>query len=153
MEAITLYLPSRLVAIVRTSAMKRGQKLPEFILSELQRSLHRASDVSRKRTNASSHAESNWGELSDESLMQLANARMQRSQALQMHRLIHLAGARKLSGEENKLLDTLLEIHNEVGIKKAQAISEAIRRGLLPPLSDQYWSSPSRRKFYPRKRR
>jgi len=73
--------------------------------------------------------------------MNLTNVRMEKWQALQMHRLIHQAGALQLSSEEQKILDTLLEIHNELGIKKAQAIAEAIRRGLLPPRNDPYWNA------------
>lgn len=154
MEAVTLYLPPQFAASVRSVATQRGQRLPDFIMTELQRLLRSTPrDNGKKRASPAKSSMTNFRSLSDEDLMKLTNARMQRSHALQMHRLIHSAGARELSIEENKLLDTLLEIHNEVGIKKAQAIREAIQRGLLPPIEDEYWNSPSRRKFSPRKRR
>jgi preprotein translocase subunit Sec63 len=66
----------------------------------------------------------------DQEVMQLANLRMEKWQALQMHRLIHQAGVRQLSSEEQKILDTLLEIHNEIALRKARGIAEAIHRGL-----------------------
>jgi len=89
---------------------------------------------------------------SDQEVMRAANARMEKWQALQMHRLIHQAGARQLSFEEQKILDTLLEIHNEVARRKAQGIAEAIRRGLLPPMNDAFWSAP-RRQLMPKKKK
>ena len=84
-------------------------------------------------------------------VLKLANLRMERWQALQLHRLTHLAGTRQLTAEEQKILDLLLEIHNDLGMKKTQAIAEAIHRGILPPLNDSYWSGSPRRKLLPRK--
>ncbi len=152
METITLYLPTKLAASVRSVAVKRGQKLPDFILTELQRfSLPLLKNDRNRRTSSSRKATTDFHNLSEERLMELVNARMKRALALQMHRLIHLGGARQLSEEEHKLLDILLEIHNDIGIKKTQAIGEAIRRGLLPPLHDSYWTGSLRRKLAPRK--
>jgi len=83
--------------------------------------------------------------LPDQAVMQLANLRMEKRQALQRHRLIHQAGARQLSAKELKILDTLLEIHNEIGLRKAQGLAEAIRRGLLPLMNDALCSATLRR--------
>lgn len=91
--------------------------------------------------------------LSDSKVMETSNLRMEKWQALQMHRLNHLAGMRQLSSDEEKILGALLKIHNEIGIKKAKGIAEAIRRGLLPPANDPYWSASPRRKLLPRKKK
>src|SRR5574341_1509508 len=130
METVTINLPSQLAARARSLAEVQRKKLPEFLLVELQRVLNKKE--AKRPTRASHLSTKDWHIISDQEIMDLANLRMEKWQALQMHRLIHQAGARQLSSEEQKILDTLLEIHNELGIKKAQAIAEAIRRGLLP---------------------
>jgi hypothetical protein len=153
METITITLPSKLAAHARSIATLRQQKLPDFIQSELQRVLAKKAGGRIGRVGDQLKEQGDLRALSDQEVMRLANLRMEKWQALQMHRLIHLAGARELTSEEQKVLDTLLEIHNEIGIKKALGISEAIRRGLLPPMSDPYWNAPPRRKLMPRKKK
>lgn len=151
METITITLPSRLAARARSLAEMQQQKLPEFLLVELQHVLKRKEP--ERMARASRRSTNNWRIKSDQEVMNLANLRMDKWQALQMHRLIHQAGARQLTSEEQKILDTLLEIHNELGSKKAKAIAEAIRRGLLPPANDPYWIPPPRRKLTPKKKK
>jgi hypothetical protein len=150
METIAITLPSRLAARARSLAEVQRQNLPEFLLVELQHVLKRKEPERTGR--ASRRPTNNWRIISDHEVMNLANLRMEKWQALQMHRLIHQAGTRQLSSEEQKILDTLLEIHNELGSKKATAIAEAIRRGLLPPANDRYWNPPPRRKLTPKKK-
>jgi hypothetical protein len=151
METITITLPSRLAARARSLAEVQQQKLPEFLLVELQQMLNKKEP--ERMARASRRSTNNWHIMSDQEVMNLANLRMEKWQALQMHRLIHQAGARQLTLGEQKILDTLLEIHNELGIKKAHAIAEAIRRGLLPATNDPYWNPPPRRKLTPKKKK
>ncbi len=151
METITITLPSQLAARARSLAEVKRQKLPEFLLMELQHVLNKKETKRMART--SRRSTNDWHIMSDQEVMNLANLRMEKWQALQMHRLIHQAGARQLTSEEQKILDALLEIHNELGIKKAQAIVEAIRRGLLPPTNAPYWSPFPRRKLTPKKKK
>jgi hypothetical protein len=153
METITINLPSKLAAYARSLAELRQQKLPDFIQSELQRALAKKDGGRIDRVRGQAEKQNKLAALSDQEVMRLANLRMEKWQALQMHRLIHQAGAREITPEEQKILDTLLEIHNEIGTRKALGISEAIRRGLLPPMSDPYWNAPPRRKLMPRKKR
>jgi hypothetical protein len=105
----TITLRSQLAARARSLAEVQRKKLPEFLLVELQRVLNkkeaeRLARVSRRSTN-------NWHLMFDQEIMNLANLRMEKWQALQMYRLIHQAGVRQLSSEEQKILDTLLERH------------------------------------------
>ncbi len=150
METITITLPSQLAARARSLAEVRRQKLPDFLTSELQRILPKRNGGRIARADRQQIDQENLLLMSDQEVMKLANLRMEKWQALQMHRLSHLAGTRTLTPEEQKILDALLEIHNTLGIKKALGIAEAIRRGLLPPTNDPYWSAP-RRKLSPRK--
>jgi len=150
METITITLPSTLAAQARSLAEVRRQKLPDFLLAELQRILEKKDGRRMIRTDRQKIDRAYLRTISDQEVIKLANSRMEKWQALQMHRLIHLAGTRTPTPEEQKIIDALLEIHNELGIKKALGIAEAIRRGLLPPASDLYWSAP-RRKLSPRK--
>lgn len=153
METITLHLSPQLASSVRILARHRGQKLAEFVSDELQRLLRQKTRTGNARRSRNSKVSSNGAAFSDEEIMQFANATMAQWQAQQMHRLIHAAGSRTLTNEEEKILDTLLEIYNETCLKKARGIAEAIRRGLLPPMTDKYWSKPNRRKLSARARR
>lgn len=153
METITLNLPSQLASSARILARYRGQKLVEFVSDELQLLLRKKMRLGVTGGGANSKARANGVALSDEEVMQFANARMIRWQAQQMNRLIHAAGSRELTSEEQRILDTLLEIYNETCLKKARGIAEAVRRGLLPPMTDKYWSKPNRRKLSPRTKR
>lgn len=153
METITLHLSSQLASSARILAGHRGQKLAEFVSNELQRLLSKQMRLGVARRTGNAKARTRGASFSDEEIMQFANARMAQWQATQMQRLIHAAGARTLTNEEEKILDTLLEIYNEVALKKARGIAEAVRRELLPPMTDKYWSKPNRRKLSPRTKR
>ncbi len=150
METITITLPTELATRARSLAGLREQKLLEFIRSELYRVLVPLQDVRLGRRPKTS---TNLRALSDSEVMKAANLRMEKWQALQMHRLIHQAGIRELTVEEKKILDTLLEIHNSTGIKRTQGIAEAMRRGLLPPINDPFGAGQPRRKLLPREKR
>ncbi len=149
METITITLSTQLAAQARSLAEVRRQKLPEFVLTELHRILNKKNGSRIPHDALRDH----WRIMSNHEVMRLANLRMEKWQALQMHRLIHQAGTRQLTAEEQKILDTLLEIHNELGIKKAQAIAEATRRGLVPPANDAYWTRSLRRKLTTRRKK
>ncbi len=153
METITLHLSSQLASSARMLARHRGQKLSEFVSDELQRLLSKKAWLGIERRIGNAKVRASSAVFSDEEIMRFANARMAQWQAQQMHRLIHTAGTRKLTIEEEKILNTLLEIYNETCLKKAQGIAEAIRRGLLPSMTDKYWSKPNRRKLSPRIKR
>ena len=150
METITITLPTELAVRARSLAGLREQKLPEFIRSELYRALSPPQAIRFGRQQKTS---TNWRALSDSEVMKAANLRMEKWQTLQMHRLIHRAGIRELTAEEKKILDTLLEIHNSVGMRRTQGIAEAMRRGLLPPINDPFWAGQPRHKLLPRKKR
>lgn len=152
METITITLPTRLAVQARSLAQVRRQNLPEFLLMELQRVLIKKNGSRISSVRRPSYKLRHLTQSSDQEVMQAANARMEKWQALQMHRLIHQAGARQLSSEEQKILDTLLEIHNETARRKAHGIAEAIHRGLLPPMNHAFWSSARGRNLTPRKR-
>ena len=153
METITLHLSSQLASSARMLARDRGQKLAEFVSDELQRLLSKKARLGIERSIGNARVRASSAAFSNEEIVQFANARMERWQAQQMHRLIHIAGTRKLAIEEEKILNTLLEIYNETCLKKARGIAEAIRRGLLPPMTDKYWSKPNRQKLSPRIKR
>jgi hypothetical protein len=150
METITITLPTELAVRARSLAGSREQKLPEFIRSELYCVLAPPKHI---RFGRQQKLSTNLRVLSDTEVMKIANLLMEKWQALQMHRLIHRAGLRELTVEERKILDTLLEIHNSVGMKRTQGIAEAMRRGLLPPINDSYWSGSPRQKLSPRKKK
>jgi len=152
METIIITLPTQLAAQARSLAQVRRQNLPDFLLLELKRVLLKKNGDRIISARRPSYKPRNLTQNSDQEVMRAANTRMEKWRALQMHRLIHQAGARQLSFEEQKILDTLLEIQNEIALRKARGIAEAIHRGLLPPMNDAFWSA-ARRQLMPRKKK
>lgn len=150
---VTINLPSELAANAKTLARMRGEEFSDFIAAEIRKLLNAQIERQLISKGVKSAVHGHLKRKSDGEVMAMANLRMEKWQAQQMHRLIHLAGKRALTEGEEKLLNTLLEIHNEVGIKKADAINEAIRRRLLPPHDDRYWKVPNRRKLSPQSQR
>jgi hypothetical protein len=83
METITITLPSRLAARARSLAEVQRQNLPEFLLVELQHVLKRKEP--ERTAHASRRPTSNWRIMSDHEVMNSANLRMEKWQALQMN--------------------------------------------------------------------
>ena len=73
--------------------------------------------------------------LSDREVLQLADLRLKNSQGKRFSRLLTRQNAGKLSETERIELTALLQISQEGMLRKAQALAEAVRRGLREPLT------------------
>jgi hypothetical protein len=75
------------------------------------------------------------GELADEEVTELAELRMGETQGKRLGQLLDRQQAGKLGEAERRELAALLQVYHECLVRKAQAVSEAVRRGLRPPLA------------------
>src|SRR5262245_22678416 len=72
--------------------------------------------------------------LSDEAVLALADSRMDDAQNARMSALLEKQQAASLNPIEQHELSLLLFVYHEGSIRKANALAEAIRRGLKAPL-------------------
>lgn len=69
-------------------------------------------------------------ELSDSDLLAAADLRMDEAQGRRLGRLLDRQQAGKLSETERNELTALVQVYHECLVRKAQALGEAVRRGL-----------------------
>jgi len=72
-------------------------------------------------------------ELSDREVLQAAELRMDEAQGRRLGKLLDRQQAGKLSEAERSELAALMQVYYECLIRKAQALGEAVRRGLRKP--------------------
>jgi hypothetical protein len=72
--------------------------------------------------------------LSDDQVLALADAQMEPAQDRQFSRLLNRQQAETLTEAERSELLVLMQIYQEMLLRKAQALHEAVRRGLREPL-------------------
>ena len=73
--------------------------------------------------------------LSDEEVLALAESQMPEGQEAQLNELLVRQRERQLDAEGRRQLHALMQISERGMVRKAQALSEAVQRGLCQPLS------------------
>src|SRR5262245_23728032 len=74
-------------------------------------------------------------ELSDKEVLKLTELQMPPAQDRRLSRLLDRQQAGKLKAEERVELLTLMQVYQDGLLRKAQALAEAVRRGLREPLT------------------
>jgi len=74
-------------------------------------------------------------ELSDVEVLALAELRMGKQQGRRLGKLLDRQQAGKLREAERNELAALMQVYHECLVRKAQALAEAVRRGLREPLA------------------
>jgi hypothetical protein len=75
------------------------------------------------------------GTLSDSEVLAAADLRMDKAQGRRLGRLLDRQQAGKLNEAERNELAALMQVYHECLVRKAQALGEAVRRGLRQPLA------------------
>jgi hypothetical protein len=75
------------------------------------------------------------GELSDIEVLAAVDLRMDEAQGRRLGRLLDRQQGGKLREEERNELAALMQVYHECLVRKAQALGEAVRRGLREPLA------------------
>lgn len=73
--------------------------------------------------------------LSDKQVLALTKLDMPAAQERRLSRLLNRQQAGKLAGTEQAELILLMQVYQEGLLRKAQALNEAVRRGLIEPLA------------------
>ncbi len=73
-------------------------------------------------------------QLSDADVVAVADSRMDLALDQHMSELLDKQQAGRLADDERPMLLALMQVYQDGLLRKAQALNEAVRRGLLPPL-------------------
>ena len=73
--------------------------------------------------------------LSDEEILALAKVQMDELQGGRMGKLLEKQRESELDEEERRSLKMLLQIYNKLWVRQSEALVEAVKRGIHPPLS------------------
>ncbi|ANV86962.1 hypothetical protein [Picosynechococcus sp. PCC 7117] len=74
--------------------------------------------------------------LDDEEILGLTELQMEPEQDARLSQLLDLQQAGQLSNPDSSELQTLMQIYQEGLLRKATALNEAVKRGLIQPLSE-----------------
>lgn len=69
-------------------------------------------------------------ELSDSEVLELAELQMNQTQGDRLGKLLDLQQTGKMSAEERNEMAALMQVYHESLVRKAQALKEAVKRGL-----------------------
>lgn len=72
--------------------------------------------------------------LSDEEVLALTTLQMGVSEGRQLNRLLDMQQAGTLTDDNHRSLMALMQIYNQLWIRQAEALAEAVKRGIHPPL-------------------
>ena len=92
-------------------------------------------DLSLQPLGVQHAADQPVAELSDADLLAIADSEMDPAQAERFRELLERQLAGHLTQEDRAALLALMQVYQEGLLRKAQALHEAVRRGLRPPLA------------------
>jgi hypothetical protein len=74
-------------------------------------------------------------ELSDRAILDLAHSRLSEAQDLRLSELLGKQREGEMVGDEPQELETLMQIYNEGWLRKTAGLVEAVKRGLMEPMT------------------
>ena len=96
--------------------------------------LTEAITLSLAPVTASDESDLPVAELSDRHVLALTRLELPAAQDRQLSRLLHRQQAGKLTSRQRAELMALMQVYQEGLLRKAQALREAVQRGLIEPL-------------------
>jgi len=114
---------------------QRAERLAVFTSRNVSQVLADTIEISLPAISARPRSHRSFSDLSDQRVLALANSQMQPDQDKRLSQLLDKQQAGELSDEERTELWALMQIYQEQLLQKAQALAEAVRRGLREPLS------------------
>ena len=124
-EQITITLPDRIAKRINEWAVFSQQDVTEMVTTAIDVGLPELSGT--KVTPII--------DLTDAELLELTEAKLDESTGKRMNNLLAKQREGQLNDAERKELLSLMQQYHELWVRQAQALSEAVRRGLRPPLA------------------
>jgi hypothetical protein len=123
---VTLTLPDETYRRAENLARLTGRSIADVLADTL--------DISLQALSSASVSSKPVVELSDAEVLTLADSQMETAQATRFNQLLDKQQAGKLLDTERAELLALMQVYQEGLLRKAQALNEAVKRGLRKPL-------------------
>jgi predicted transcriptional regulator len=127
-ERLTIDLPDEIYQRFQRLARLSNREIAEVLSDTLQRFL--------PVLDRESEFEESISSLSDERILALTQLEMEREEDRRLSELLEQQQARDLTLSERLELQTLMGVYQAGLLRKATALSEAVKRELIAPLSD-----------------
>ena len=114
---------------------KQAKRLAQLAHCDLSDLLSEAIMLSLEPVSLSSAISKPVSALSDKEVLALTALNLPPAQDRQVSRLLLRQQAKKLSVKERAELISLMQVYQEGMLRKAQALREAVRRGLIEPMT------------------
>lgn len=126
---ITITLPDEIYQRVQLFARLANRDIASFLTDTIQFSIPsvRANTLNLEPV----------GSISDEQVLALTELQMEPDQDMRLSELLDRQQAGLLLADERLELQDLMQIYQEGLLRKATALSEAVKRGLIDPLDGQ----------------
>ena len=121
---LTLDLPENLVARARTIAQRAGQSVNDLLAESIELSLKPWGTV----------PENDIVQCADEDVLKACDLELSAEDDCRLTGLLHRQQAAALSASEQAELASLMQVYQEGLVRKAEALREAVRRGLREPV-------------------
>lgn len=124
-EQITITLPDRIAKRINEWATFSQQDVTEMVATAIDVGLPELSGTQSTPITA----------LDDTAILELTEVNLDESTGERLDKLLVKQREGELTNAERKELLSLMQQYHEMWVRQAQALSEAVRRGLRPPLA------------------
>jgi hypothetical protein len=127
-------MATRVVVTLQDDVYRRVERLAQLTNRDVADLLADTITISLTPLDVSTGSIRDVASLTDEEVQKLADLQMLPAQDRRLSALLQKQQAQDLSVHERAELLTLIQVYQEGLMRKAQALHEAVRRGLRPPL-------------------
>jgi hypothetical protein len=127
-------MATRVVVTLQDDVYRRVERLAQLTNRDVADLLADTITISLTPLDVSTGSIRDVASLTDEEVQKLADLQMLPAQDRRLSALLQKQQAQDLSVHERAELLTLIQVYQEGLVRKAQALREAVRRGLRPPL-------------------
>jgi len=127
-------MATRVVVTLQDDVYRRVERLAQLTNRDVADLLADTITISLTPLDVSTGSIRDVASLTDEEVQKLADLQMLPAQDRRLSALLQKQQAQDLSVHERSELLTLIQVYQEGLVRKAQALREAVRRGLRPPL-------------------
>jgi hypothetical protein len=127
-------MATRVVVTLQDDVYRRVERLAQLTNRDVADLLADTITISLTPLDVSTGSIRDVASLTDEEVQKLADLQMLPARDRRLSALLQKQQAQDLSVHERAELLTLIQVYQEGLVRKAQALREAVRRGLRPPL-------------------
>jgi hypothetical protein len=127
-------MSTRVTVTLTDETYRRAEYLARLTGRDVEDILTEALSISLQSFDSHSPLRMPVADLSDGEVLALADSTMEASQDQRMSELLYKQQAGELTPDEQPELTALMQVYQHGLLRKAQALNEAVRRGLREPL-------------------